>query len=464
MNKGIFNIRALLFLLAITVFLPSCDNANQEQPSGPGDNLPQVWSSDKNVRWKYDLPGRGWSSPVISENKVFITTAVNVTKPPVKEEEKPEQVTPPPPPPPAAQGTPPVQRPQGPPPEDTTYKSEIWKMEIICLNLKTGNELWRSVAYEGNPRVGSHTGNGYASETPVTDGKYVYAYFGMTGLYCYDIKGKLIWKNDLGAYKTLNNWGTGSSPVLHNNTVFLQIDNEVNSFLVALDAQTGEEKWRASRDEKTTYSTPYLWKNSVRDEIVTCGATARSYDPDTGTLLWEMKLGGKMSIPSPVADKEHLYIANTGGPGAVGSLASIKAGASGDISVDTLTFKSNGVEWYRPDAGTGNPSPVLHNGLIYILASNGKKLTCFDAANGTAVYDQPLERVATCWATPWVYKDNLYITDERGVTHIIRTGSRFEKISQNRIVDRFWASAALAYDSYVFKGNNSVYCVAELED
>ena len=151
-----------------------------------------------------------------------------------------------------------------------------------------------------------------------------------------------------------------------------------------------------------------------------------------------MKLGGRMSIPSPTGDKEHLYIANAGGPDAVGCLASVKAGANGDISVDTITLKSSGIEWLRPDAGTGNPSPVLHNGLIYILASNGKKLTCIDAATGTTVYDQPLERVASCWATPWVYKDNLYLTDERGVTHIVKTGSKFEKISQNRIVDRFW--------------------------
>ncbi len=162
----------------------------------------------------------------------------------------------------------------------------------------------------------------------------------MTGLFCYDMKGKLLWKNDLGAYKTLNNWGAGSSPVLHQNTVFLQMDNEVSSFFVALDALTGEEKWRASRDEKTTYSTPYLWKNNARNEIVTCGKTARSYDPETGTLLWEMKLGGRMSIPSPTGDKDHLYIANAGGPDAVGCLAAVKAGSNGDISGDTITLKS----------------------------------------------------------------------------------------------------------------------------
>jgi outer membrane protein assembly factor BamB len=173
-----------------------------------------------------------------------------------------------------------------------------------------------------------------------------------------------------------------------------------------------------------------------------------------------MKMGGKMSIPSPISDNEHLYIANTGGPDAVGSLSSVKAGATGDITPDTVALASSGVDWYRPDAGTGNPSPVLHNGLIYILASNGKNLSCIDAVSGKTVYNQKLEKVSTCWATPWVYKDNLYITDERGFTHIVKTGPQFEMISQNRIKDKFWASAALAYDAYVFKGVNKLYCIA----
>jgi len=469
MNRKFSFALICVFLSVIFGLLPSCNSEDPNQSvSGPGDNLPAEWGNDRNVRWSYDLTGRGWSSPVIYGNKVFITTAFNETKPPVPEEEKPEQAPPPPPPPPPAADSQ-AQKPQVPPPprvqvEDTTYKSEVWRWEVICLNLKTGKELWKQVAFKGSPKIGSHKGNGYASETPVTDGKRVYAYFGMTGIFCYDMDGKLIWQNDLGAYKTLNSWGTGSSPVLYKNAVYLQIDNEVNSFIVALEALTGVEKWRITRDEKTTYSTPFLWKNKVRDEIVTCGTSARSYDPENGQLLWEMKMGGKMSIPSPVGDNEHLYIANTGGPDGVGSLSSVKAGATGNITADSLTLTSSGVEWYRPDAGTGNPSPVLYNGLIYLLASNGKNLSCIDAVSGKTIYSQKLEKVSTCWATPWVYKDNLYITDERGSTLIVKTGNQFEVVSQNRIKDRFWASAALGYDAYVFKGVNKVYCISSLQD
>jgi outer membrane protein assembly factor BamB len=461
----------LIIILSLLIFsmLPSCSSGDENAGKGPGDNLPSVWSNDKNIRWSYDLAGRGWSSPVIYGNKVFITTALNETKPPEPEVEKPEQAPPPPPPPPPAGGAnaqPP--KPQGPPPphvqiEDTTYKSEVYRWEVICLNLKTGKEIWKSIAFKGSPRIGSHKGNGYASETPVTDGKRVYAYFGMTGIFCYDMKGHLIWKNDLGAYKTLNSWGTGSSPVLYNDKVFLQIDNEVNSFIVALDALTGAEKWRAARDEKTTYSTPLIWKNKSRTELVTCGKTAKSYDPETGNVIWEMKMKGDMSIPTPVADNDHLYIGNTGEDDKVGGLYSIKAGAAGDITPDTITMLSSGVEWYSAKAPLENPSPVLHNGLIYLLAGNGKNLSCIDAATGKTVYDQKLEKVSSCWATPWVYKENLYITDERGITTIVKTGAQFELVSQNRIKDKFWASAALGYDAYVFKGVNKVYCIGPIQ-
>ena len=467
MNIKISNVLVIILLSASIYLLPSCGTGDKNLAGkGPGDNLPSEWSTDKNVRWSYDLGGRGWSSPVIYGNKVFITTAYNETKPPVAQEEQPER--PHQDPPPVAGGAnPQPPRPQGPPHqevEDTSYKSEVWRCELICLNLKTGKEEWKKVAFKGNPRTGSHKGNGYASETPVTDGKRIYAYFGMTGLYCYDMKGNLLWQKDLGAYKTLNSWGTGSSPVVYNDIVFQQVDNEEKSFIVALNALTGDEKWRAARDEKTTYATPYIWKNKNRTELVTTGMSARSYDPETGNLLWEMKTAGEMAIPSPAGDIDNVYLGNAGGSDGVGSLTSVKAGATGDITPDTVTLVSSGVEWSRPDAGTGTPSPVLYNGLIYVLASNGKSLTSFDASTGKTVYNQKLEKVMGCYATPWVYKDNLYITDERGTTSIVKTGAQFEMLSQNKLKDKFWASAALGYDAYVFKGDKKIYCISALPE
>jgi outer membrane protein assembly factor BamB len=437
--------------------LQSCQSVQK----GTGDKLSSGWGNDKNVRWTHDITGKGWSSPVVSGNKVFYTSAINETNPSAVEEEmeQPPQDEPKPPTPPLPQPQP---QPQGPPPEhkeDTTYKSEVYRLEITCLDLKTGEVLWNKVAWKGNPRTNSHRGNGYASETPVTDGKYVYAYFGMTGIYCYDMKGNLIWQKDLGAYKTQNGWGTGSSPVLYKDLIYLQIDNEVNSFLVALNAGTGEEKWRVARNEKTNYSTPVIWTNKNRTELIAGGKTSRSYDPETGKLLWEMKMIGAMSIPTAVCDKEHLYIGNAGESDSVGSLYSVKAGSNGNITPEKGKLVSEGVEWVLPAAGTGNPSPVLYKGMIYILDSSGKNFSCFDAATGKTVYTQKLEKVAGCWATPRVYKDNLYITDERGVTTLVKTGEKFEVIAQYRLSDKIWASTAITDGAFIFKGAKKVWCI-----
>ena len=145
----------------------------------------------------------------------------------------------------------------------------------------------------------------------------------MMGLYCYDLNGKLLWQKDLGAYETKNGWGTGSSPIVYNGFLYIKVDNDTTSFITALNATTGAEKWKVFRDEKTTYSTPVIWKNSLRTELVTTGMTARSYDPDTGKLLWELQMGGEMAIPSPVFDQHHIYFGNAGGRDKPGVLYSV---------------------------------------------------------------------------------------------------------------------------------------------
>ena len=188
----------------------------------------------------------------------------------------------------------------------------MYRWELSCVDLETGNELWKKVVHEGSPRTKKHANTNYAGETPVTDGERIYVYFGMTGLFCFDMDGTLVWEKDLGAYETQNGWGTGSSPVLHEGVLYVQVDNEEYSFLVALDSESGEEIWKVDREEKTSYSTPYIWKNSVRNELVTGGIRARSYDPASGELFWELQMDGRYNIPGPVSDKDLLYMGNSG--------------------------------------------------------------------------------------------------------------------------------------------------------
>ena len=418
-------------------------------------DLPSEWGDSLNIRWKQLAIGDGLSSPIIVGDKVFYTTSVLVKAAPQKEEVEPfipvpenkqkkDSVSPPP-----------------PPKKDESYKEEIYRLALVCLDLNTGKELWSATPYEGNPKIPKHKASSYACETPVTDGKNIFVYYGMHGAYCYDLNGKLIWENELEAYPTRSDWGTGASPVLYNNLLYILMDNEESSSIIALDAQTGKEKWKQPREEKTNYATPVIWKNSQRTELVTLGVTARSYDPDNGKLLWEMKIGKGMSIPSPVFDDGKIYIGNPGGPQGIGNLFAIKAGASGDISLPEGSLSSEFVAWADTVAGTANPSPVLYNGLLYLLASRGGELTCIDATTGVHCYTEKIENVAGCWATPWINSGILYFYDEKGRFHAIQAAREFKEIGTFSLGDKFWASVAVANGAYIFKGVENIYCIGK---
>lgn len=412
------------------------------------EQLPEVWNDSTNVRWTQTMDGESWSSPIVSGNKIFYSSAVLVKEAPKKEVENT-----PPSPAPATGSTPPA------PEEDNSYKEAVYRWQLTCLDVKTGQELWKAVSYEGNPRIKKHAGSTYACETPVTDGQHVWVYYGMHGVYCYDMTGTLVWKQDPGVYSTANGWGTGSSPVLHNNTLYVLVDNEDNSFLIAYDALTGEEKWKVDRDEKTGYSTPVIWENSIRTEIVAMGMKARSYNPENGELYWELQVGARYAIPSPVSDTNTIYLGNAGGPGNVGPLYAVKAGATGDITPNEGTLSNEFVLWADTLAGTANPSPILYDGLLYLVSSRGGEVKCFDPATGEVIYNEKVEKAAACWSTPWIANNRLYFYDEKGVTHIIQTGKEFKVLGSNTLEDKFWASIAVADDAYIFKGVDKIYCV-----
>ncbi|HER08778.1 MAG TPA: pyrrolo-quinoline quinone [Bacteroides sp.] len=434
-------------LFALAAVITSCaDNWNQFR--GPDQDmvvrvkkLPAEWGEGNNVAWTYDIEGEGWSSPVVWGHRVFITADI------------PEEITPRP-----------EQRagqPAGPPQDDRGFMQDIYRWEVICLDLITGKEIWKKVARRGNPRVSKNPATTYASETPVTDGKRLYAYFGMHGLFCYDMDGKLLWEKDLGAFETQNGWGTGSSPVLHKGVLYVQVDNEEQSFLVALDAATGDEKWRSDRREKTSYSTPFIWENSMRTELVTGGETARSYDPETGKILWELFMAGRYSIPSPVADKEYLYLGNAGFRNIPGTLFAVKAGAEGDLTPGEGSEAGPGILWFNLDAPTGNPSPLLYDGLLYMLSSRGGEVSCIDPATGAFVYREKVEDAGACWASPWAHDGKIYFYDEKGMTSVLQAGKEFEVLARYSLDDRFWASVAATPDAYIFRGVERLYCIRE---
>ncbi|MCH8222626.1 MAG: PQQ-binding-like beta-propeller repeat protein, partial [Chloroflexi bacterium] len=257
---------------------------------------------------------------------------------------------------------------------------------VYCFDLKTGSELWKHEAHTGEPKVPRHPKSTYASETPTTDGKRLYVLFGDVGLYCYDLEGKLLWSHKIKPKKTFYDYGTAASPVVHNGQVVMLYDNQEESYIVSFDAETGKQLWRTDREETSTWATPFIWKNQVRTEIITCGKRKnRSYDL-SGKLLWEFD--GRMSnlvIPSPFAAHGMLYITSGYFADPHRPVFAVKPGANGDISLKDGETSNEFIRWYQPKAGPYNPSPIVYGNYYYTLYDRGF-LTCHDALNGEEVY------------------------------------------------------------------------------
>jgi outer membrane protein assembly factor BamB len=264
---------SVVVMVVLTVACQISQAGNWPQFRGPNgdailyESVPTEWDAGTNIRWKKDLAGEGWSAPVVWQDRVFLTGAVMTSEP-----------TGPPPPP--------QRLPDGRRRRRNNLGTAEFRWEVQCLDANSGDVIWKQITRQGKPPQGRHLQNSYATETPVTDGSFVYAYFGMNGLYCFDMDGNSVWDKDLGNFKMRYDWGTASSPILFDGVVYLQIDSQEQSFVVALDAATGDEVWRKDRDEPSQYSSPIVWRNSVRTEVVTSGRSARSYDPKTGKLLW----------------------------------------------------------------------------------------------------------------------------------------------------------------------------------
>lgn len=436
--------RTILLISALAFLVGSC-TSEWPQFRGPESNmiaastkLPEEWGNDKNIHWKRPLAGKGWSCPVVWGDRVFITEAIldeNSIPPDTSSGREERQVN----------------------PFEGTYR---WM--VYCLDLESGEMLWEKVAHEGKPGIRTHRDNTYASETPVTDGKRVYVYFGMTGLYCYDFDGDLIWEKDLGTYNSKSDWGTSTSPVLYKNYLYLQVDNEDESFLVALDKKTGKELWRVERDEKTNWSTPLIWENRKRTELVTGGQKARSYDPKTGDLIWELDMGGGRDISSAVADRDLLFTGNEKRRGGGGYLFAVKAGAEGDITPAEGDSTSNGVKWIRANSGLSMASPLLYDGHIYVINRRGGQMSCYDQATGAIVYTKTrIPEAGAFWASHWAHADRIWCMDEEGTTFAIKAGKEFEVLSSHTIDDKFWSSAAITDEGYIFKGVSNLYYVKQ---
>ena len=407
------------------------------------EKLPTDWSADRNIAWKVELPGAGWSQPIVWSNRIFVTTAVteNQKKPRGGEFDPGTSLA--------------GMLFGGGAPPNVTYQ---WK--VICLDVANGRVVWEQTAHEGKPTIPIQRNNTYASETAVTDGERLIAYFGMTGLFCYDLSGKLLWRTNLGSYSTQFGWGTGSSPVLLGDRLFVQCDNDQASFLLALDKKTGAELWRVKRDEKSNWSTPYIWKNKRRTELVAAGGNkCRAYHPDSGELLWEMNGNGRCAT-TPVGNEELLCVDSYDRlMGKNGRLAAVRAGASGDISLRGQEMTNSFIAWSVPLNFTRLASPLLYADCLYVLPQQSGLVNCFDAKTGALHYRERLPGVVGFTTSPWVNDGKIFCLDEAGRTIILASGPKLRVLADNQLNDTFWASAGIAGEKLLLRGVDYLYCI-----
>jgi outer membrane protein assembly factor BamB len=405
-------------------------------PSGQGvsteKNLPAEWSSTKNIKWKTPIAGRGHSSPIVWGNRIFLTTAIEGPFVPgakaVKHMDGDKEFLHP----------------------DSVGADHKQLLKVICVNRETGKILWEQTAFEGTPYDNRHRKSSFASSTPATDGKYVYAFFGSEGLYAYDMSGKLAWKANLGKLGTVG-MGTGTSPVLYENLVILQCDEEngASSFIVALDKKTGKKIWRTQRKVQVSWSTPLLVRTARRAELVTSGSEfVIAYDPATGSELWRHKGVESNAIPSPVANKEMVFI-SAGFPAKVAM--AITLGGTGDLA--------DAVAWKYAKGTAYVPSPILYGDYLYLTTDRGI-LTCLDARTGEVKYEGGRVPVpATFTASPIAFDGKILMTSEDGDTFVVKAGPKHEIIGTNSVGEPVYASPAVADGNIFIRGERSLYCI-----
>lgn len=415
--------------------------------------LPDVWSDTKNVIWKQSVPGLGWSSPVVWNDRIFLTSAVStdaeaVPVPGLYDE------------------------------HDHISANGMHRWMVYALNFDDGKILWERELFRELPELRRHIKNSYASETPVTDGEHLFVYFGSVGLIAaLDMSGDVIWTKNIGSFNTLIELGTAASPALHGDRLFIVNDNTTASFMVALDKHTGRELWRIDREERgNNWSTPVVWENRIRTEIVTVGTDGvRSYDLD-GQLLWELYGMSNLTTPSPFIANGLVYISSGYPGGALRPVYAIHPGAEGDISLWadedaswSTRFPGNRVSseyvaWAYPLLGTYNTSALVYRGQYYTLLDRGL-LIAHDAQTGQEIYGRQRLKVGSGFsASPWGYNGKVFALSEAGDTYVIKAGEEFEIVHTNSLNEMTLATPAIVRGNLFIRTQSALYRIARTEN
>jgi outer membrane protein assembly factor BamB len=443
MRRGSLGILVVVGLLVLVL-------GHRVSGAGPGDwpywrgpavngmaigDAPLTWSGTDNVAWKTDIPGLGNSSPVIWGDQIFLTTAIPTGAPAAA---------------PAAASAPPQRGGpgggSGPQPEH--------RFEVISLDRKTGKILWQRTATTAAPHEGFHSTYGsFASHSPVTDGKFVYAFFGSRGMYVYDLKGTLVWKKDFGVQMRMKMaFGEGLGPVVADDKLLLVFDHEGDSFMVALDKATGKEIWRVARAEKTNWAAPLVVDFKGRKQVVVAATSkVRSYDLGTGALIWECAGLGANTIPHPVRQDDLVFVmSGYQNP----KLMAIRLGREGDLT------GTDAIVWSQTKANSYTASPVLFDNKLYVLTDNGM-LSCYNARTGDAYYQATrLPKTYSFKSSPVGANGKLYLATENEDVVVVKMGETFEVLATNTMPgETFIATPAIANGEIYLRSKARMYCI-----
>jgi outer membrane protein assembly factor BamB len=435
--------------LAALVVVPALAHASGSdwpQFRGPNGNgvvaaadVPLEWSETKHVAWKTPIAGQGWSQPVVVGGTVYLTSAVGEGL------ERPLGMQ-------AGAFDPRTMKAGSTPDVEIDFR-------VLALDLATGKEMWSASVARSKPKYPIHPSNTYATETAVADADGVVAFFGATGtLAAFDAAGKPRWKAELGAHPTTQGFGTGSSPALHAGKVYVQCFAEDAAFVACFDAKSGKELWRAQHDKPgTSWSTPLVWRNKERVELVVSGnKLVTSHDLATGKELWRIAGVYGPGSCSFGADEERLYFGQAS-PMANPPLYALGAGLTGDLSPAAGSSDVKGQAWVQRAASPGMPSPVVADGLLYIASET--LLTCRDASTGELLYKERVPELVTIAASPLVIGDKLLLLDEEGRAALVPLGPEFEVAGGGKLDDVFWSTPAVAGDALLLRGIERLYCV-----
>jgi outer membrane protein assembly factor BamB len=395
-------------------------------------NLPETFNLEKmvNIRWKVNIPGLGLSSPVIWDNKLFITTAIS-------------------------QGDnngflPGIYGDISPVKDNSVHE---WK--VYCIDKNSGAMIWDRTAYKGIPKMKRHPKSTHANTSVATDGKFVVAFFGSEGLFCYDMNGNLLWEKNFGLLKSVffmvksAEWEFASSPIIYNGVLIIQCDVLENSFVAAYDVKTGKELWKTMRNEYPGWCTPNIYTNSGKTFVALNGYKHRGgYDFETGKEVWKMEGGGDIQIPTPIIGNGLIYFNSAHGRSS--PIIAVKSSAVGDITLKENETTNEYIKWSLPRGGSYMHTLLLYNNHLYNVNWNGT-LICLDPNSGKEIYNAKLGKNKSFIASPVASDGKIYIIDEEGTVYIVKDGDSFSQIAEIPLNDICLTAPAITDGAIIFR-------------